>query len=535
MLNNLHLSNQCAKLLQSLLASLCLTALFAAIGIPLNQRAAAQAVSQPALPSPWQQVGEGIAYREFFLSTPNHLYVARLDRSNARATLDSSIAQGALGGGLETVREMAARYDQAINFWGEEWGARNQVVVAINGFFYNPETGFPQSGQVLSGWYARRFDDRQNGSGFAWTLDRQVFIGGCVTHPRGKQIITFLETGAEFQFEALNTPPAATQSTPPAGDDPGLVIYTSQYGPATPARGDPGSAGKRVEVVVQLDRPLMIIPAPAMITGTVHAVWEGAGATPIPFDRIVLSAGGEIAARLRVQARPGSKVGISQELRHFEPDCRTPNPHSWVKTYAGIGASFVFLKDGVIQKFDETAPILRSPRTALAYNDRYIYFIVVDGRDALQSLGMSMVELAVFARNRLGAAWGAALDGGGSSTMIVNGTLKNRPNTEVDDPNIASGQIERAVANGLMMVVVEPAQHSSRFRPGDSVAVTLDALVRLGPGTNYSAFANLSAGSVGAILPHPLNGILAKGLNWWYVSIGGVEGWVSETLLAGAP
>jgi hypothetical protein len=503
--------------LSVIVSLLALLAVFAAPveSVAASINAAQNSVVQPSVLAPWKRVGEGIDYAEFYLPAPNHIYVARMERADPQVTIDSSIAQGALGSGLETVREMAARYDQAINFWDETWGARNQVVVAINGFFYDPETAIPFSGQVQSAWYAKRFDDRQSGSGFAWTLDQRAFIGGCVVHNRNRQIVNFMESGDALQFETINLPL----------EESGLAIYTPQFGANSP--GLPGS----VEVLVELSRPLMILPAPAMITGTVRTVLESPVGTPIPFDSIVLSAAGEAASKLRSLAIPGAQVGVSQELRHFQPDCRTPNPQSWEKTYAGIGVSFVFLRDGAIQRFEETAPILRSPRTAVAFNDRYIFFIVVDGRDPFQSLGMSMVELAVFARNTLGATWGAALDGGGSSTMVVNGRLKNHPNTEVDDPNVASGQVERAVANGLMMVVVQPRQQSGRFTAGLHVITLNTALVRLGPGTNYAAFANLQPGSVGVILNHPLNGVLAKGSYWWKVAIGDIEGWVSEDLL----
>ena len=41
------------------------------------------------------------------------------------------------------------------------------------------------------------------------------------------------------------------------------------------------------------------------------------------------------------------------------------------------------------------------------------------------SVGMSIHELAVFARDTLGATWGVAQDGGGSSTMVINGQVVN--------------------------------------------------------------------------------------------------------------
>lgn len=475
--------------------------------------------TQAAQPSRllWQVIAPGIEYREFYLEGPNHIYVARMQRDEPQVTLETGIAQGKLSGGLETVHEMAARYDQAINFWGETWGRRNQVVVAINGSYYDPESGVPTSGQVQSGWYAKRFDEQHSVSGFAWTLDRQAFIGGCIVHLPEKQQITTLRSGDTQPFDGVNVP---------RGEDE-LIIYTPQYD-ATTLTDDKG-----VEVSVELSRPLLILPLPAMITGTVREVSVGEGSMLIPFDHVVLSASGGAGEALQDSVRIGDVVGISQEMRHLEPDCRNPQPVSWEKTYAGLGSGFVFLRDGVVQAIDDLGAVLRSPRTAVVFNERYIFFIVVDGRDHFQSQGMSIVELAVFARNTLGAVWGAALDGGGSSTMIVNGELKNKPNPDVEEA--PSGTVERAVANGLMMVRVLPFEKSSRFRVGDNVATegSGETLVRLGPGTNYPFLAVLAPGSQGIVLKplHDLNGVLAKGYHWWKVAFGDVIGWVAEERL----
>ncbi len=106
----------------------------------------------------WQSLAEGIDYREFLLPQPEHIYVTRLDRANQQAFIETSLAQGRLGGGLETVRGQALRYDQALSYWEGEWGARYQVVAAINGGFFDPQSGLLSNGMVQSGWYVRRFE-----------------------------------------------------------------------------------------------------------------------------------------------------------------------------------------------------------------------------------------------------------------------------------------------------------------------------------------------------------------------------------------
>ncbi|MFC2053935.1 hypothetical protein ACFLV7_06500, partial [Chloroflexota bacterium] len=184
----------------------------------------------------WQSVAEGIEYREFYQLGLNHLFVARMDRNNANLTLETSIAQGRINGGLETVSGMAERYDQALNYWGGSWGARNQVVVAINGYFYDAETGVPWQGQIHSGWYLKRFDDLESGSGFAWKLDRSFFLGGCIVHRPAKQLITHVTTGETIPFDGVNVP----------REEDELIIYTPQYDASTRSE-DTG-----IEILVEL-------------------------------------------------------------------------------------------------------------------------------------------------------------------------------------------------------------------------------------------------------------------------------------------
>jgi hypothetical protein len=89
------------------------------------------------------------------------------------------------------------------------------------------------------------------------------------------------------------------------------------------------------------------------------------------------------------------------------------------------------------------------PRSAIGYskNGRYLYLVVVDGRQPLYSEGMTLLELARFLQS-LGADYAMNLDGGGSSTLVVEG-----PNGE---PRVLNSPIdnyipgrERPVANHL--------------------------------------------------------------------------------------
>lgn len=510
----------------------------------------AASATVPADEPEWELIAPGIEFRKFQLPDPNNVFVARMDRNNPKVILDSTISQGKISDGRETVSSMYDRYNQALNFWGGSsnpptWGMRNQVIVAINGSYFDLANGIPQGGQVQSGWYVKRYDKLGGWGGFTWKLDRSAFISECLYHVPEKQFITFPATGNIQQINNINQPGGAHE----------LDMYTPQYDSHT------GTNNSGVEVLVEMTYPTMIFPKPAYISGIVRQIRIGEGDSLIPFNSIVLSAGGATAKTLLENISVGSEIRISQEITSYEYDCSTPYPLSWTKTYASIQGAFFFLKNGQIREFNDPGAINRRPRTAIAFNDQYIFFLVVDGRDYYHSVGMTINELALFVRDTLGATWGVAQDGGGSSTMVINGQVANNtycnnytcsgyytPYLPPDTRNFQNGQsglqtesivvnspsgIERAVANGMLMVLVQPAVYSTAFKPGDQVTTTSDIEMRLGPGTNYDSFTLVPKGTQMIIMEqmNGLDGVLAKSSYWWYVDFGGVLGWVPEGAL----
>ncbi len=74
-----------------------------------------------------------------------------------------------------------------------------------------------------------------------------------------------------------------------------------------------------------------------------------------------------------------------------------------------------------------------NPRTAIGViDDNHLLFVVVDGRSPGYSEGMTLTELAELMKS-LGAQAAYNLDGGGSSTMVYNGELVNRPQGGTDE------------------------------------------------------------------------------------------------------
>jgi hypothetical protein len=87
---------------------------------------------------------------------------------------------------------------------------------------------------------------------------------------------------------------------------------------------------------------------------------------------------------------------------------------------------------------------VRHPRSGIAYDTRTgtVWVVVVDGRQDPHSAGMTLPELAQLLE-ALGVDEALNLDGGGSSTLVVDGRPANRPS----DP-----EGERAVVNALALV-----------------------------------------------------------------------------------
>jgi hypothetical protein len=505
-------------------------------------------LSAGAAPDAWTPLAPGIDFQIFHLTQPRplNLFVTRLNRSNPMATIETAIATGSLTSGRQSISGMAARYDQAINYWGETWGNRNRVVAAINGYYFNLSSGEPLSGVIHSGWYAKPFSDYVGDAGFAWNLNGGAFIGRCVYHQARDQFFTVLRSGETRKINGVNVPRPADS----------LVLYTPQYAASTQ------TDATGVEVLVEMSRPTMLLPSPARALGTVTRIRDRHGDTPIPFDHVVLSATGSARADLLQKLLLGDEIGISQEIS----DCPSAPQNYWTKTYAALGGDYHFLVNGVVT-IDTDNPDARVPnsRSAVGYSMAYVYFIVADGWNPGVSEGVTVRELGEFARNTLGVTNAVTLDSGGSSTIVINGLPVNNTycnftrqcgmssggqTREAEKPAevnpkyagaVASPDFEPLVGTALLMVAVEPIAQSRVFVPDQTALTRWPSELRLGPGTNYAVQSILPGGASVRIVGmryKDLNGVLAKGAFWQRVEYsGGGEalGWVRQDDLIWLP
>ena len=180
-------------------------------------------------------------------------------------------------------------------------------------------------------------------------------------------------------------------------------------------------------------------------SGRVDQIRAGAGSTPIPSDGFVLSATGTARQWARDELTTGMRIDISLAVK---PADRSPS-NPWAAAEDIIGAGPKLVTGGRIditterEKMDPTFSTDRHPRTAIAsLTDGRVLLVVVDGRQPLRSIGMSLDELARLLIE-FGATEAMNLDGGGSTAMVVQGKVINHPSD-------AAG--ERPVSDAILVL-----------------------------------------------------------------------------------
>jgi hypothetical protein len=209
-------------------------------------------------------------------------------------------------------------------------------------------------------------------------------------------------------------------------DDDELVLFKPAFGPATPS-------GPGAEAI--LDR-----------SGRVVAVHQSRG-TALAAGRRTLQATGDLAPAVAA-LEPGDRVHVRTRLRYRgRPLTR---PHTTVLNggpllMEGGAVHITQQQDGMHQpdnpSFDYGWFVQRNPRTFAGTDARgRTLFVTVDGRQ-LGELGLSIPETAAVARS-LGMTEAINLDGGGSTAMVIRGSL-------ISHPSDASG--ERAVGDAIVI------------------------------------------------------------------------------------
>jgi hypothetical protein len=158
---------------------------------------------------------------------------------------------------------------------------------------------------------------------------------------------------------------------------------------------------------------------------------EGTGSSVIPCGGMVLSIGAERVKDVLPRMLRGAGVSVETELLPLLPD---PDGE-WGKTEHIVSGGPLLLWKGRRLEEPEKESISRAfflarhPRTAVGVRaDGTLLFVTVDGRQPEESVGMSIPELTDLMLE-LGCVSAINLDGGGSTTMVIDGQIVNRPSS----------------------------------------------------------------------------------------------------------
>jgi hypothetical protein len=164
------------------------------------------------------------------------------------------------------------------------------------------------------------------------------------------------------------------------------------------------------------------------------------GSNRIPWDGYILSASGKMREELKNLIKLGTK--ISRFVKHSPPTDSATNTF-FRNAEDIVGGVPQLIKNGKIEitweqeKSSKAFVETRHPRTAVAkLKDGKFLMVTVDGRQAGYSVGMNLNELAAFLLE-LGAVDALNLDGGGSTTMFLDGKIVNRPSDKEGERSVS--------------------------------------------------------------------------------------------------
>ena len=341
-------------------------------------------------------VGPGVWHTHTRIpEVPWDMHIMTIDLQNPYITLESSKGEDQLFA-REGTSVAAARKSHP----------GHRVIGAVNGDFYNVETGEPINAQIVNGHIIHRPTGRPT---FAVSRDSIPFI-----EYMSMSGVLVDDSGTGNAIHGVNQSRNSDQ----------LVMFNDFYGVAT-ATNEFGT-----EVVCTLvSEPVVNDTVRVVVT----AKYADAGNAQIPDDELVFSGHGASAAFLN------DHVAIGDTLRYL---MRFSGVNESVLVNA-IGGNPMIVQNGAPVNDDG----IRHPRTSVGWDEsgRYLYFFVVDGRQPSLSLGVTLGELGQLMAER-GVWRGLNLDGGGSSTFVIQGQIKNTP----------SDGGERRVSNHMLVVSSAP-------------------------------------------------------------------------------
>ncbi|HEV7681032.1 MAG TPA: phosphodiester glycosidase family protein [Pyrinomonadaceae bacterium] len=316
---------------------------------------------------------------------PWFINVLRIDLTRATLKVAHALDEGV---GLETVSSLATRYGAA--------AATNGGYFRVNGTYRGECIGL----LVLDG---KLISDTHN--------DREEF-GLINTGTKTEIVFGHLKFSGQISADSHRRTVEGVNR--PVGPDE-LVLFTPEFHRTALTSPD------GIEVVVKSNR--------------VVAIRDLKGSSEIPSDGYVIAAVGKSRDWVKEHVKRNSLMTYSWKLNSIEPG----EDKKWRRASTILGGGPQLIKDGKIaitNAQEKIAPAFVNdghPRTAIAkLASGKLLLITVDGRQASESIGMSLTTLADLLLE-LGAVDAMNLDGGGSTTMVIHNKLVNKPSDQTGE------------------------------------------------------------------------------------------------------
>lgn len=384
------------------------------------------------------QVGPGTSQLQLYLSGTdsngeswvNNIFYTVTDLNNPNVEMRAAKA-GNSASALETVPDIGKRFSTD--------GSR--YFAGVNADFFNMSSPYNVIGATIAdGYLTNRATSGADIDSYYFYINRDgvpdltrhvtIDTSGEISYPDGNSRKLYLNTTRNTDYTVLYTPQWKATNKP-AGVT-GTNIYGAEV--ALRPRGNKTLFGNRME--------LEVIAAPVSDKGNMT----------IPADGYVLSAHGSSKAAVET-LKPGDIVRATIGFKASEVESSAREL---------LGGFPIILLDNAIKATPSYPPHLSGPepRTAVGYSEdrSLLYMVVVDGRQAGGSRGVTQRELAYIMKN-IGCMDAMNFDGGGSSTLYVDALgVRNVPSSSSLDSR-PQGQ-PRVVANALFAVSTAPTDYT---------------------------------------------------------------------------
>lgn len=334
-----------------------------------DQQATAQLqVIGPPSPCPegWRIITEEVCYKEEVLPGPVRVFVTRVELQDPDVQLRAAPAADVLGKPSTVSRSAHAR----------------DTLVSINGDFFNLGQGeYLTRGPIVSDSNVV-YAPQPAGVVFALDPDLNPWVGPA------EEFAVYVNpaAGETKRLETINRPPGGN----------GLALFNAYWGEQLSLDADGCYA--------------LFAPTEQAMNAAYRFSCGAIEDIPLATGEFVLIARGEAAEWMKRNIEGPISFNTSAPLAAVD---------------FMVGGSHVLLQNGEPSD-GSSLPSSRHPRTAIGIDEEaFVYIVVVDGRSTA-SIGMSLAELQQYL-GRLGLVDAINLDGGGSSTMVLQGSVMNTP------------------------------------------------------------------------------------------------------------